>query len=49
MTDTDSLEKDIRHLFTNTGELDRDEVACLLLALLSRIQTLEAKSTKGNT
>lgn len=49
MGDTDSLEKDIRHLFTNTGELDRDEVACLLLALLSRIQTLEAKFNKENT
>jgi hypothetical protein len=49
MGDMDSLEKDIRHLFTNTGTLDRDEVACLLLELLSRIQTLEAKLKEKNT
>lgn len=51
MSNVDSLEKSIRHLFSNTGELDRDEVAYLLLELLSRIQDLEAAHgiTKENT
>lgn len=44
----DELERDIRHLFSNNGELDRDEVAMLLLGLLERIQKLEdAHSIKG--
>lgn len=38
----DELERDIRHLFSNNGELDRDEVTMLLLGLLKRIQKLEA-------
>jgi len=38
----DDLEKDIRHLLSNSGELDRDEVAMLLLQLLKRVQKLEA-------
>jgi phage tail tape-measure protein len=37
----DTTEKDIRSLFANTGELDRDEVALLLLQLVERIQNLE--------
>jgi hypothetical protein len=37
----DTTEKDIRDLFSNTGELDRDEVALLLLQLVERIQNLE--------
>lgn len=37
----DSLEKDIRNLFNNSGPLDRDEVTMLLLQLLDRIQKLE--------
>jgi hypothetical protein len=48
MDEKDSLEKDIRHLLTNTGALDRDEVACLLLEMLSRIQSLEAKLKEKN-
>lgn len=45
----DSLEKDIRNLFCNTGALDRDEVVGLLLEMLSRIQRLEeaAHGIKG--
>ena len=37
----DITEKDIRNLFADSGELDRDEVAMLLLQLLERIQNLE--------
>lgn len=37
----DTTEKDIRNLFANSGELDRDEVAMLLLQLVERIQNLE--------
>ena len=44
----DVLEQDIRHLFSNSGQLDRDEVAMLLLGLLKRIQQLEdANGIKG--
>jgi hypothetical protein len=42
----DTTEKDIRNLFANTGELDRDEVACLLLQLVERIQNLEGLQPK---
>jgi hypothetical protein len=49
MGDKDCLEKDIRQLFTNTGALGRDEVTCLLLEMLSRIQSLEAKLKEKNT
>jgi hypothetical protein len=38
----DELEQDIRHLYSNIGELDRGEVTMLLLGLLKRIQQLEA-------
>jgi len=38
----DSLEKDIRQLFCDTGPLDRDTVVVLLLGLLDRIQKIEA-------
>ena len=37
----DTTEKDIRNLFANQGELDRDEIAMLLLQLVERIQNLE--------
>lgn len=37
----DQLERDIRNLFCNTGELSRDEVTSILLGLLERIQHLE--------
>jgi hypothetical protein len=37
----DTTERDIRSLFANTGELDRDEIALLLLQLVERIQNLE--------
>jgi len=37
----DSLEKDIRRMFCDTGPLDRDEITILLLDLLKRIQQLE--------
>jgi hypothetical protein len=37
----DLLERDIRNLYCNCGELDREEVAHLLLQLLARIQKLE--------
>jgi len=37
----DATENNIRDLFSNTGELDRDEVALLLLQLVERIQNLE--------
>lgn len=37
----DQLERDIRNLFCNTGELSRDEVTGILLGLLERIQLLE--------
>ncbi len=45
---TDTLEKDIRSLFDNTGQLDVDEVAHLLLQLLDRIQRLEATHNQRN-
>ncbi len=46
---TDQLERDIRHvLYSNTGPLDRDEVGMLLLGLLDRIQTIEAKLREKN-
>lgn len=38
---TDQLEREIRHLYSNSGPLDRDEVTNLLLQLLDRIQKLE--------
>lgn len=38
---SDSLEQDIRRLFSNTGPLDRDEITMMLLDLLKRIQELE--------
>lgn len=38
----DDLEKTIRDMFYDTGELDRDEVTCILLELLDRIKKLEA-------
>lgn len=37
----DTTEKEIRNLFANKGELDRDEIALLLLQLVERIQNLE--------
>ena len=37
----DQLERGIRNLFCNTGELSRDEVTSILLGLLERIQHLE--------
>jgi hypothetical protein len=48
MDEKDSLEKDIRHLLTNMGALDRVQAACLLLEMLSRIQSLEAKLKEKN-
>jgi hypothetical protein len=46
---TDQLEQDIRYVvYINTGPLDRDEVGMLLLGLLDRIQTLEAKLREKN-
>jgi len=42
----DTTERDIRSLFANTGELDRDEIACLLLQLVERIQNLESSQPK---
>jgi len=46
---TDHLENAIRQLFRDTGPLDRDEVAVLLLDLLDRIQNIEAKPWVGLT
>jgi hypothetical protein len=40
---TNSLEKEIRQLFCDTGPLERDQIVVLLLGLLGRIQELEAK------
>ena len=45
----DQLEQDIRHLYGNTGPLDGEAVAWLLLALLARIQSIEAKLKEKNT
>jgi hypothetical protein len=46
----DSLEKDIRNLFCDSGPLDREEVTYLLLQMLYRIQKLEAAhGIKENT
>ena len=45
----DSLEKDIRQLFCDTGPLERDQVVVLLLGILDRIQELEAKLKEKNT
>jgi hypothetical protein len=44
----DPLEQDIRHLYGDTGPLEREAAAWLLLALLERIQSLEAKLKEKN-
>lgn len=44
---TDDLERQIRNLWCNTGDLDRDEVTQLLLGLLGRIQALEGGDNDG--
>lgn len=46
---TDQLERDIRHLLCDAGPLDRDDVVMLLLGLLDRIQSIEAKLKEKNT
>jgi|LakMenE18May11ns_1017448.scaffolds.fasta_scaffold6599062_2 hypothetical protein len=46
---TDQLDRDIRQLLCDTGPLDRDDVAMLLLGLLDRIQAIEARLKEKST
>jgi hypothetical protein len=45
----DPLEQDIRHLYDGIGPLEREDAAWLLMELLARIQSLEAKLKELNT
>ena len=40
---TDTLEREIRSLWGNSGCLDRGEIISILFSMLARIQELESK------